>query len=263
MLKEHLKLPFDPFDEEVNAECPGMKEVFSDPIARTLWLGIRQHHLICQYFEKNCLRAANTFRDYLDKKKPINPIMIHLVLGGNSESEILPADKELCDYLLPFLKGEKEFTFEICPEETSEPMPHELTNYPKVNLPEKKACLPEHCTKSLAIMKGIKEAKRGKVVKILQLTGYVIKLKDSGIEIGAIAISQSSKGLWSEGIAKFVTNLESQNKLRQFRDEHIQFKDPNLYEECLGSLMEYGHQNQSTKQLINRAMKVLNLGIFS
>lgn len=111
MLNQHLVLSFDP---QNSPDCPKLDIVFNTPLARKLWLGIRQGHLINQYFEENCLRAGEEIQSLINKEKELTPGRLQGILSGSSERRILAADKLLCDDLIPYLTGEKEFTFEIC-----------------------------------------------------------------------------------------------------------------------------------------------------
>jgi len=49
VLYPHLKLRFDPASSQADSE---VREVFSDDMARTLWMGVRQGHIVDQYFNR-------------------------------------------------------------------------------------------------------------------------------------------------------------------------------------------------------------------
>jgi hypothetical protein len=76
---EPLILSFDP--DKTKDE--GIRAVFKDEIARQLWMAIKSTHITNQYFNRQCLRAAQAIR----KQKPATPEVLYLSIRVNFELE--------------------------------------------------------------------------------------------------------------------------------------------------------------------------------
>lgn len=61
MIPETVILAFDP---EITEE---VKRVFSNDLARTIWLAVKRSHMTSQYFNNDCLHYAKVIEDF--KKK--------------------------------------------------------------------------------------------------------------------------------------------------------------------------------------------------
>ncbi len=100
-MKEHVVLNFDPYYvDDIH------QDIFNDDIARTLYLGIRQQHLVNQYFNQNCLDIAGFARSivgHLDGR-----ILFSWLRGkGMVGSE----EQDFADELLPYVLGAKALTW--------------------------------------------------------------------------------------------------------------------------------------------------------
>lgn len=114
-IKENVTLTFDPaidspeLDDEQNKT---LQEVFANRMARTIWLGIKQGHVVDQDFTQNCLNAANVIERVLQDGPPnlrgmrLGRYLSNCNMLGSSETEF---GKEL----LPFIDGEKEIEFTV------------------------------------------------------------------------------------------------------------------------------------------------------
>ncbi len=114
-IKENVVLAFDPaidspeLDDEQNKT---LQEVFANRMARTIWLGIRQGHLVDQNFTQNCLHVASVIEKVLNDGPPdlrwrtLGRYLSGCNMLGSSETEF---GKEL----LPFIAGEKEIEFTV------------------------------------------------------------------------------------------------------------------------------------------------------
>ncbi len=77
MFRDPVSLGFDPStltdETDLPEEGVTLREVWKDPVARTLWLAIKARHLTSQHFRKQCLQ----FADGLRKNPPPAPGAIH------------------------------------------------------------------------------------------------------------------------------------------------------------------------------------------
>ena len=111
MILESVVLAFDP------AVSDGMiKEVFSDELARTLWLAIKQAHIVDQNFSESCLIYARRI-EKLRSKGMLNAEQLFRILAGTA---IVPGcgvigsgEGVFAAELLPFIMGEKSIAFKV------------------------------------------------------------------------------------------------------------------------------------------------------
>jgi len=110
MIKEQIVLDFDP----EKTDNPTIRAIFQDSIARNIWLGVKQGHIVNQYFNDGCLDIANWGRHH---KEPItvsqlNSFLLHNDMIGWAEDDF-PAE------LLPFVLGERTIKWEVKHVESS------------------------------------------------------------------------------------------------------------------------------------------------
>ena len=117
MIPEVVTLAFDPeTDEEI-------KEVFSNDLARTLWLAVRRSHLTDQYFNNNCLQYAKVIESF-KKEGPLTAGLLLRILSGVAKPPgqgiIGSAELEFATELLPFVNGEKTINFTVSASKQTE-----------------------------------------------------------------------------------------------------------------------------------------------
>lgn len=105
MIPEIVKLNFDP-----KTASREVQDVFSDDIARTIWLTVRSSHPTSQYFNTACLYYAKVIKEArknssLTAKQLLNILSGDAVIGKN--------ELDFAIDLLPFINGEKAIKFEI------------------------------------------------------------------------------------------------------------------------------------------------------
>jgi len=111
MILEFLSLPFDPKDGDKE-----IKKIFEDDLARTLWLGIRQGHIVQSNFKKAILAYAKVIRPIKDQESFGAKELFSILSGSHKRSQfrvIGESEKLFVEELLPFIKGEKTIKFEI------------------------------------------------------------------------------------------------------------------------------------------------------
>lgn len=111
MILESVNLRFDPQNAgEV------ISEIFKDDLARALWLGIRQGHLIDQDFHRNILRYSQTIKREKSEGK-LDSRRLFDILSGFAKPPacgvIGPNEQTFAEELLPFINGEKSIAFTI------------------------------------------------------------------------------------------------------------------------------------------------------
>lgn len=110
MIQEHVELAFDP--SHVGEE---IQRVFSDDLARTLWLGIKQGHVVSQYFNRAVLEMADEIRR-VKTTQYLTPAALFQILattGYPDEQVIGFGEYNFAEELLPFALGVKTITYEI------------------------------------------------------------------------------------------------------------------------------------------------------
>lgn len=103
MISKKVKLNFNP--ETADTE---IQEIFANDLARTLWLAIRQGHVVSQYFNKNILQCAVMIEDSR-KREELNAEELFQIISGCIV--IGPCEQKFAEELLPFITGEKEIIF--------------------------------------------------------------------------------------------------------------------------------------------------------
>ena len=121
----------------------------------------------------------------------------------------------------------------------------------------------------LAVLKGCQQARMGKKVKNIDLSKYLLGLKKRGLDISAIAMQRTLEGIWSGDIGKYLSEEEVHHRMYQYLDESIKFgprdgqDDPaKCFDEHLQMLINQGQEYPEEKPLINKAMRILKLGLF-
>jgi hypothetical protein len=121
MIPETVVLAFDP----KKSESKELREVFSDDLARTLWLAVKSGHLTDSNFNRNCLTYAKIIRD-LKKKEPMTADLLFRILSGFAKGPgqniIGSAEASFAAKLLPFINGEKTISFTVNLKRQSEEM---------------------------------------------------------------------------------------------------------------------------------------------
>lgn len=119
MIREHIKLSFDPEKSSIEE----VREVFSNPLARLIWLAVKPGHLTSQYFDFNCLRSAKEVQKVLDSNETLSGEKVFRILSPFGitpvEGIIGPTERDFADELVPFLTGEKTISYEICLPQTT------------------------------------------------------------------------------------------------------------------------------------------------
>ncbi len=111
MILESVVLAFDP------AVSTGtINEVFSDELARTLWLAVRQAHIVDQNFSESCLIYARRIKKLRNEGR-LNAEQLFRILTGTA---IVPGcgiigsgEGVFAVELLPFVMGEKSIAFKV------------------------------------------------------------------------------------------------------------------------------------------------------
>lgn len=107
------KLAFDP----TAIEDPTLQQVWGDPLARTIWIGVKYRHLTSQHFPQECLRAAGEIR----RLKPTDVTALQRAMRHVQHGIKEP----FWTQFLPFVLGEKQFGFvyERPAPQDAEPVP--------------------------------------------------------------------------------------------------------------------------------------------
>ena len=111
MILEFLSLPFDPSDGDAE-----IRKIFDDDLARTLWLGIRQGHIVEKNFKKAILAYTEVIRPIKDQESFGAKELFDILSGSHKRSRfrvIGESEKTFVEELLPFIKGGKAIKFEI------------------------------------------------------------------------------------------------------------------------------------------------------
>lgn len=110
MISQTVNLLFDP-----EADSGEIKEIFSDDVARTLWLAVKQSHVAGKHFKSAILRYAALIKDLMEKGD-LDARKLFYILSGSfapDQAIIGSCEQAFAEELLPFIKGEKAITFKI------------------------------------------------------------------------------------------------------------------------------------------------------
>lgn len=111
MIQEFAVLAFDPKKENYE-----IKMVFSDDLARALWLAIRPSHMTDQHFENGCLKCAEIIRRVMKSQiGSLTPDQLLSILSlGERECKLIgTGELDFAAELLPIVTGEKKIEFEV------------------------------------------------------------------------------------------------------------------------------------------------------
>lgn len=92
------RLSFDP----TAIEDPTLQRVWDDPLARTIWIGVKYRHLTSQHFPEECLEAAKRIR----RLKPTDVTSLKIAMGMTHGIK-----EPFWTQFLPYVLGEKQFGF--------------------------------------------------------------------------------------------------------------------------------------------------------
>ena len=108
-IKNPVELKFDPLDDKTTKE---VKAIFENRLARTLWMGIKQGHIVDQYFEKQCLNVSEIFEKL---GVPDTPEKLKRILDKNFNAlyDTKTYNKKFIEELLPYLSGEKDLEYKV------------------------------------------------------------------------------------------------------------------------------------------------------
>lgn len=99
------RLAFDP----TKIKKPGLRKVWADPIARTIWMAVKAGHLTEQHFDKECLAAATAIR----RARPTTVAGLKKVVRMHMRLNAPGPDEELFwKQFLPYVIGTKQFGYE-------------------------------------------------------------------------------------------------------------------------------------------------------
>ncbi|EKE19049.1 MAG: hypothetical protein ACD_9C00156G0001 [uncultured bacterium] len=113
MISQIVSMAFDP-----EASSQEIREIFSDRLARTLWLGIKQCHVVSRNFNRAIPAYAKLIADEMAKEGEVfcaeKLFKILSGYGKNPICRVIGEDgRTFAAELLPFIKGEKEMTFKV------------------------------------------------------------------------------------------------------------------------------------------------------
>jgi len=97
-----IKIRFDPN----SSTDPTVRKVFSDKLARTLWLGIRPRHIVDQDFHQYCLNAAKAIRERCVLESPEDLLTILDKKFGHPSYGI-----DFARELFPYVSGERKLEY--------------------------------------------------------------------------------------------------------------------------------------------------------
>lgn len=96
---EEVVLNFDPYyTDDVHID------IFNDPVARTLYLGIKQQHIVSTRFNQNCLDISRQVTIRPPDGRVLFAWLVDAGMIGSSE-------REFSDELLPYVLGQKVITW--------------------------------------------------------------------------------------------------------------------------------------------------------
>lgn len=111
MILESVVLAFDPA-----TSCGTIKEVFSNEIARTLWLAIKQAHIVDHDFSESCLIYARRIEKLRSAGELNAERLFRILIGGSIISgcgAIGTGERAFAEELLPFIVGKKSIEFVV------------------------------------------------------------------------------------------------------------------------------------------------------
>jgi hypothetical protein len=104
-----VSLSFDP----TTTKHKTIRRIFSDRIARNLWIGIKWRHLTSQYFVDDCLRIAARAK----RKPPKTPNELASIFTGYGRDPVFCGyysdTRKLAEELLPYVHGKSNFSYKI------------------------------------------------------------------------------------------------------------------------------------------------------
>ena len=109
-IRDLVTIKFDPKNLGSSEKDKMTREIFEDDIARTLWLGIAQSHARCQFFNRDCLRAANAIRE---EGVPDSPEVLSGLIERQFVYGHLYGRTAFAEELLPYLDGRKSIKYNI------------------------------------------------------------------------------------------------------------------------------------------------------
>lgn len=90
-----------------------VRQVFSDRIARNLWIGLKWRHLTCEHFSEGCLKIAEQIR----QTPPQTPGDLRSIFVQRGRDPIFhgpnACTEELAGELLPYVNGSLDFSYEV------------------------------------------------------------------------------------------------------------------------------------------------------
>ncbi len=103
----HMKLRFDPLSSDAD---PDLREIFSDELAKNLYLAIRQGNLVGEDFIRDCLRFAKRVKA-IGLPQSIEGLQDSLRLLDNPAGSY--SSREMAEKLLPYVSGVRQINYEI------------------------------------------------------------------------------------------------------------------------------------------------------
>lgn len=97
------RLTFDP----TKTKKPGLRRVWRDPLARTIWLAVRAGHLIDQHFERQCLATAREIR----RARPTTVEELQKAMRANIQG--LTSCESFWEQFLPCILGTRQIGYEV------------------------------------------------------------------------------------------------------------------------------------------------------
>lgn len=99
------RLTFDP----TKTKKPGLRRVWADPLARTIWIVVKATHLTDQYFEKHCLAAAKEIR----RVRPTTVEDLQKAMRMNIWGNTLTSNESFWQQFLPCVLGTRQIGYEV------------------------------------------------------------------------------------------------------------------------------------------------------
>jgi hypothetical protein len=85
-----------------------IRQVFSDNLAKILWLFIKRNHLVSQHFNKHCIGLAKCIRKIGIDKITAQQLNLYLQMRM-----MIGSQEQIGEQLLPFVRGVKTFKLKI------------------------------------------------------------------------------------------------------------------------------------------------------
>lgn len=106
------RLTFDP----TKTKKPGLRRVWADPLARTIWIVVKATHLTDQYFEKRCLVAAKEIR----RARPTTVEELQKAMRVNMWGNMLTSRESFWEQFLPCILGTRQIGYEVISSPTAQ-----------------------------------------------------------------------------------------------------------------------------------------------